>query len=119
MQILFRRCIRDVVIRNVAIPAGSTLALGYAAANHDAAAFENADDFVIRRGSEVRRHFGFGWGIHMCVGAPLARMEAVTAINVVLDRISDLAFAEGFAYERVSFFVMRGPRHLDVVFDPV
>jgi cytochrome P450 len=116
VQILFRRPVRDVELRGVAIPAGSVIALGYASANHDEAVFEHPKDYDLDRGDSVRRHLGFGWGIHLCVGAPLARLELASVLEAVLDRIPSMELAPGFEYERVRFFMMRGPAFLDVVF---
>jgi cytochrome P450 len=116
VQILFRRPVRDVELRGVAIPAGSVIALGYASANHDESVFDCPYDYDLNRGDTVRRHLGFGWGIHLCVGAPLARLELVSALGAVLDRIPTMRLAPGFDYERVRFFMMRGPVRLDVLF---
>jgi len=50
------------------------------------------------------------------VGAALARLEAVSALNASLDHIPHMALSPGFEYERVRFFMMRGPTRVDVVF---
>lgn len=118
VQVMFRVPKVDVEIRGCPIPAGSTVAVGYASANHDEAAFENAGTFSLDRDSKAKPHFGFGHGIHLCVGAGLARLEAACALNAVLDRAANMELAAGFQYRRVRFFVMRGPQSLDVRFDP-
>jgi len=117
VQILFRVPDKDVTFRGVDIPAGSTVALGYASANRDEAVFDDPDTFSLDRGEGLRKHhLGFGFGIHLCVGAGLARLEAVSALNAVLDRIPHMELAPGFEYERVMFFMMRGPVRVDVRF---
>ncbi len=117
VQILFRVPDRDVTLRGVQVPAGSTVALGYASANRDEAVFDDPGTFSLDRGEELRKHhLGFGFGIHLCVGAALARLEAVSALEAVLDRIPHMELAPGFAYERVPFFMMRGPVRVDVRF---
>lgn len=117
VQILFRRPIADVTIRGTEIPAGSSVALGYASANRDEDVFAEPDTFSLDRGEDLRKsHFGFGFGIHLCVGAALARLEAVCALNAVLDRIPRMELAPGFEYQRVPFFMMRGPIRVDVRF---
>ena len=68
--------------------------------------------------TSLRRHLGFGWGVHLCVGAPLARLEGAHVLNAVLDRIPSMRLAPGFEYQRVKMFMMRGPVALDVEFDP-
>jgi cytochrome P450 len=116
VQVLFRIPKEDVEVGGVGIPAGSLVALGYASANHDETVFEDPDDFVADRADVAKRHLGFGFGIHLCVGAPLARLELACALDAVLDRIPSMALAPGYGYERVEFFMMQGPTRLDVVF---
>jgi cytochrome P450 len=117
VQILFRVPDKDVALRGVEVPAGSTVALGYASANRDEAVFDDPDEFSLDRGEELRKHhLGFGFGIHLCVGAALARLEAVSALNAVLDRVPQMELAPGFEYRRVPFFMMRGPVRVDVRF---
>ena len=60
---------------------------------------------------------GFGWGPHLCIGAPLARLEGAHVLNAMLDRIPRMRLAPGFRYERVTTFMMRGPVRLDVEID--
>ena len=85
-------------------------------ANRDLGSFDRADEFDIDRDSTVvRQHLGFNWGIHLCVGAPLARLEAAAALDALLDRFEHLELADGARYERVPFFMMRGPARLLVV----
>jgi cytochrome P450 len=118
VNVLFRRPAEDQVIGEVTIPAGSTVALGYASANRDETIFEHPERYDIDRGDVLRRQLGFGWGVHLCVGAPLARLEAAHVLNATLDRIPSMRLAPGFEYQRVKMFMMRGPVALDVEFDP-
>jgi cytochrome P450 len=119
VQVLFRNASVDTTVRGEAIPAGSVVGLGYASANRDEDVFEDPDTFSLDRGDDLRhQHFGFGYGVHFCVGAALARLEAVCALDATLDRIADLRLAPGFTYERVPFFMMRGPQRVDVEFSP-
>jgi cytochrome P450 PksS len=57
-------------------------------ANHDETVFENPDELQITR--DPNRHLSFGQGIHFCLGAPLARMEAQIAFTALLKRLPDL-----------------------------
>ncbi len=118
VNVLFRRPAEDQEIAGVTIPAGSTVALGYSSANHDETVFECPEKFDLDRGDVVKRQLGFGWGVHLCVGAPLARLEGAHVLNAVLDRIPSMRLAPGFEYQRVKMFMMRGPVALDVEFDP-
>lgn len=67
------------------IEAGKVLLVWIASANRDEAQFPDADQFMIER--EPNRHLGFGRGIHFCLGAPLARLDAKIALNAMLDRL--------------------------------
>src|SRR5262249_27430634 len=98
VNLLFRRPIEDQVVAGVTIPAGSTLALGYTSANHDESVFPHPEKYDIDRGEAARRHLGFGWGVHLCVGAPLARVEGAHVLNAVLDRIPAMRLAPGAEY---------------------
>jgi cytochrome P450 len=59
--------------------------LAWTAANRDGDLFPHPDDIDLER-PNPRRHVGFGWGIHLCVGAPLARVEAKVAFEQLLAR---------------------------------
>jgi cytochrome P450 len=120
VQIMFRVPKVDVEIRGCPIPKGSTVAVGYASANRDEEVFEDPDAFSLeRRDLKAKPHFGFGHGIHLCVGAGLARLETVCALNAVLDRAARMELIPGFRYRRVNFFVMRGPESVNVRFEPL
>ncbi len=117
VQLLFRVPREDTEIAGCPVTKGSTVALGYASANRDERVFADPDTFSLDRGDELRRqHFGFGYGVHLCVGAPLARLEGVCALDAVLDRIEHMTLAPGWEYEREQFFMMHGPTRVDVRF---
>ncbi len=80
-----RMTTRDVEIGGATIPAGKKVLLVYGAGNRDEAAFASADRFDPER--TVERHLAFGEGLHFCLGAPLARLEARIALEEVLARI--------------------------------
>jgi cytochrome P450 len=81
----YRKAVTDTTLGGVKIPAGSSLVLIWPAANHDPDAFASPDDLDLDR-LNPRQHVGFGWGIHLCVGAPLARVEAKVAFEQLLAR---------------------------------
>jgi cytochrome P450 family 144 len=81
----YRTVTRDVELDGKSVPAGSHLILMWPAANRDPAVYDHPNEVRLDR-PNPRQHLGFGWGIHLCVGAPLARVEAKVAIETLLDR---------------------------------
>lgn len=116
VQVVLRKAAADATVGGTRIPAGSVLVLGLASGNRDGVVCPHAEEFDVTRGPASRRHLAFNFGIHLCVGAPLARLEGVVALNAMLDRFPVMALAPAYAYQRVEFFMMRGPARLDVVF---
>jgi cytochrome P450 len=116
VQVVFRKAVADATVGGHRIPAGSVVVLGLASGSRDAVECPHAEEFDVSRGLTSRRHLAFNFGIHLCVGAPLARLEGVVALNAMLDRFPAMALAPDYVYQRVEFFMMRGPTRLDVVF---
>jgi cytochrome P450 len=78
----FRYPVEDVVVDGVTVPRGTPVLAGYAAAGRDPRAYgPDADRFDVTRAGV--RHLSFGHGAHYCLGAPLARLEAVTALRTL------------------------------------
>ncbi|MET7655327.1 cytochrome P450 [Streptomyces sp. NPDC005486] len=98
-------------IAGTAVAQGEAVMIGLTAADRDPARYPAPDDFDIRRDS--RGHLAFGHGVHYCLGAPLARLEARTAIRSLLDRTPALAL-DGPPGEWFSGPLMRGMRSLPV-----
>ena len=84
----FRRAKAPTTIHEVPIAAGEDIYVGWAAANRDPALFEAPETFRLDRGRN--RHMAFGFGVHTCPGAPLARMELRVVIEELLRRLPDL-----------------------------
>jgi cytochrome P450 PksS len=80
-----------VTVANVTIPRGELVYAVLASANRDERQFPNPDAIDITR--EPNRHLAFGLGIHYCLGAPLARLEAQIAFDTLLRRVSGLRLA--------------------------
>ena len=91
-----RYALEDVQISGATIPRGGLVYVVLASANRDERQFDNPDTLDITR--QNNRHLAFGQGIHYCLGAPLARIEAQIAINALLRRSS--TFATGQAGDR-------------------
>lgn len=88
------------------IAAGAKLLIFYGSANRDECHFLNPNVFDVARNPQD--HLGFGFGIHYCIGAPLARLEVRIAINALLSRFPHMRLHD---HQRawVDSFVMRGP----------
>lgn len=107
--------VREVEIGGVRIPAGDMVLLSLAAANRDPERFGCPDQLLLSRGPSA--HVSFGHGIHFCLGAPLARLEAQVAIGTVLHRFPALALADPSAPPQWRQSVRtRGLRRLPVTF---
>ncbi|MFJ8312870.1 MULTISPECIES: cytochrome P450 [unclassified Streptomyces] len=103
-----------VEIGGTVIPGDGQLVLvAMADANRDPARFDDPHRFDIRR--DARGHVAFGHGIHYCLGAPLARLEARIAVRTLLDRCPDLALdIHPAAIQWRTGMLVRGPETLPV-----
>ncbi|MGH2732613.1 MAG: cytochrome P450 [Actinomycetota bacterium] len=84
---------RETTLGDQTIPAGQVVNFWMASANRDERHFPDPDHFDIRR--RPNRHLSFGHGIHACFGAPLARLEARIALDILLERCASLTVDEG------------------------
>ena len=84
-----RRVMADIEIGGERLAAGTYIHIDIGAANRDPAQFADPDRFDA--GREPNRHFAFGSGMHMCLGAVLARMEGTIAIGRLVSRLDGLA----------------------------
>lgn len=97
------------------LAADDRLIIGLESANMDTAVFgEDAEAFVLDRPT-ARRHFSFGHGVHLCLGAELSRIEISTVLEALLDRLPTLALAPGARYDDVASPMFCGPQRVDVV----
>jgi pimeloyl-[acyl-carrier protein] synthase len=103
----------DVELGGRTLPAGSMVVAALGAANRDPAQFADPDRLDVNR-RDVR-HISFGYGIHFCLGAPLARVEGQIALGTLLRRAPRLALAETSPEWRESS-VLRGLKRLRVTF---
>jgi cytochrome P450 len=84
-----RLCTRDTTIDDVAIRTGEWVEMGIASANRDDLVYEDSQAFSLQR-PDPRRHLAFGAGSHVCPGAALARREGAIALQVLLERVSQV-----------------------------
>ncbi len=110
-----RFAVTDVEIGGVTIPAGDAIITTYAAANLDPAHYgPDADTFDAARGADD--HLAFGIGVHRCIGAPLARIEALTALPALFERFPGLRLAvDAEELKQVPSFIAFGWQEIPVV----
>jgi cytochrome P450 len=110
-----RYAVEEIDLGDVVIPRGDAILAAYAAAGRDPRVYgATAGEFDITR--EVKQHLAFGHGIHHCLGAPLARLEATIALETLFGRFPDLSLA--VPVDRLvpmSSFLSNGHRELPVL----
>lgn len=107
---LYRTVRGETVLHGTTMPAGSKVMLHYAAANRDPNVFNDPDQFKLDR--PAKKHLAFGLGVHFCLGAELARLEAKAALSALLRHYPDLELINDG--ERIAPFFLWGRRHLPV-----
>lgn len=107
---MFRVALSDTPIGDQHVRAGQTVVAWIGSANRDEDRFPDAERFDIRR--RPNRHLGFGHGIHACLGAPLARLEARIALDALLERYIDIQVAPDARLEVTDSSIVFGVRHL-------
>jgi cytochrome P450 len=88
VQFIARRTTRDVEIAGATIPAEGRVILLLGSANRDERRFESPDEFDLAR--DTKGHVGFGLGVHFCLGASLARLEARSALAALVPELPRL-----------------------------
>ncbi|MEU4650288.1 cytochrome P450 [Nocardia fluminea] len=118
----FRMARVPTQVGGVDVPAGSTVMVVNAAANRDPRQFENPETFDPDR-HNARSHIAFGRGVHTCPGAPLARAEARVALELLLDRTTDIGISErehgpaaARRYSYLPTYILRGLTALHLEF---
>jgi cytochrome P450 len=112
---LFERWVLEegVEVAGTAIPRGEKISMLFGSANRDPRVFASPDEFDVGR-PNAADHIGFGGGIHVCIGAPLARIELEASLRALVERCPDLQLAREPA--RTPAFVIWGLERLDVTF---
>jgi cytochrome P450 len=106
-----RYTMREFSAHGRTIPAGSAVLLLVGAATRDEDAYTDPESFDITR--EVRQNLAFGYGVHSCLGAALARMESQIALNILLDRMPRFEVDES-GLKRVNMSNVLGYKNVPV-----
>ena len=119
VQALLRETSEDVTLHGVDIPAGSIISLRFGAANRDERHFtERVNEIDLER-EKPRGHLGYGGGVHVCLGAALARRELYYGFKTVVERIESIRLAEKNTFDHNPNYFLRGLKDLWVEFTPV
>jgi cytochrome P450 len=107
---------RDVAIRGRTIPAAKLVVPLIGSANRDPKQFPHAARFDITR--DPNPHLAFGHGVHACLGAALARLEARIALTDFLERVQGFELASQEPWEPRQAVQVHGPSRLPIRFNP-
>src|SRR5262249_25848755 len=109
-----RVAVVDTVVGEQEIKAGQWVIAHMDAANRDEASFADPNTFDIRR--HPNPHLSFSHGIHFCLGAPLARLGAKIALEVLFERCAEIKLVAGVALEAIISPLSYGIRRVPVTF---
>ncbi len=115
-QLSFRVATQDVELAGTHIPAGSLVLGIIGAANRDERVFEQPERFLPGR-DKATQHLAFGYGIHFCLGAQLARMEARLGLEALVSRVREIRLRSP-DIQRLPGYTIHGPAALPVELVP-
>jgi cytochrome P450 len=107
----------DTELGGVVIPEGAQVNVLLGAANRDGDVFPASDEFATDR-PRSSDHLAFGYGVHFCVGAPLARLEGRVAFEQLLRRLTSIRLLPESDLGPIDSLVFRAPRALHLAFQP-
>jgi cytochrome P450 len=111
---MFRRVTRDTELGGVPMPQGTTVFLVYGSANRDEQLYPDPDELRPGR-PNLRDHVAFGHGIHVCVGAGLARMEAGAVLRSMAEQLDDIRVVRKEELRYLPSYFLHGLRTLPAV----
>lgn len=114
VQAIFRQTLSDAELGGVVIPKGKMVMVLLGSANRDEEWLPDASRFDVRR--DLKGHIGFGFGVHFCLGASLARLEARVALEELFRRCKNLERTTS-QVEMIESVILRGPKALPLRFD--
>jgi len=113
VQGMWRVVTTDTNLGGIALPRGTRVVVVYSSANRDEQLYPEPDSFLPDRG-RVRDHLAFGRGVHLCLGAGLARLEARIALELLAQRLRTFSLADTNTFEYTASFLLRGLTRLDL-----
>jgi cytochrome P450 len=116
VQFMFRIATQEVTLGGQTIQAGARVIALIGSANRDAAKFPHPNRFDITRSPNP--HLGFGHGLHYCLGAPLARLEAALALPLILERLPNLRRISRRPLPPAEGMILHGVKRLPLRFTP-
>jgi cytochrome P450 len=114
VTVILRQATRDAELAGVTVGAGADVALLLGAANRDEGRYVDPDRYDMFR--PARQHLGFGFGVHVCLGMHLARMESRIALNTLFDRLGPFALDPAAPAPHIEGLAFRSPLALPVTF---
>ena len=109
----FRTSLCPVTMHGAELPAKSKLMFSMMGANRDPEIFSDPDTFRLDRPlNQSKRHLSFGYGVHFCLGAPIARLEAQIGLRKLVEGVPDLRLTG--SPERINSWIYYGQRELPV-----
>jgi cytochrome P450 len=114
VTVILRQATRDTELAGVTVGAGADVALLLGAANRDEGRYVDPDRYDMFR--PARQHLGFGFGVHVCLGMHLARMESRIAVNTLFDRLGPFALDPAAPAPHIEGLAFRSPLSLPVTF---
>ncbi len=111
---MYRMALKDTELGGKQIKEGDFITAWIGSADRDEEQFPNADRFDIHR--SPNRHLAFGHGIHFCLGAPLARLEAKVALGIMLERLPHIQRVRDIPLQPSSSYILQGVKHLPITF---
>ncbi|MBA4496391.1 cytochrome P450 [Paenactinomyces guangxiensis] len=116
IQAIGRVATRDVEIGGMMIKTGDQVISWVASANRDETKFKNPESFVVDR--KPNPHLAFGFGIHFCLGAPLARLEGKIALRTILERLNEIQYLTGSELSYIQSPFVYGVKQYPITFQP-
>jgi cytochrome P450 family 109 len=111
-QVLRRKVVQDTQLRGKQLRKGETVVIWLGSANRDEEKFDEGSMFNIHR--KPNHHIAFGQGIHFCLGAPLARMEANIAMTTLIKKYSSISFSKDFILDPIEDSAVYGLKSFPV-----